>query len=447
MDCIRNITPDTLYLGASDRRLALFENAFPIPRGIAYNAYLVADEKTLLMDTADASVQDRFMEHLGRALSGRPLDYIAVTHMEPDHSATLMRVLERHPEATVICTGLAQEMMARFSPPGPERVRTVGEGETLSTGRHAFTFLMAPMVHWPEVMVVYDKFDKALYSSDAFGAFGALDGALFADEVDFNRDWLPDARRYYANIVGKYGPQVQALLKKAEGLDIRYVAPLHGPVWRKDFPAYLEKYRLWSSYTPEEKGVLIACGSIYGHTQAAAELLACELAARGVFNAALYDVSSTHPSTLLSEAFRLSHLVFASATYNAGIFSPMEAFLNEIAAHNLQNRDYALIENGSWAPTAGKLMAERLGRLKNMRQLAPTVTLRSALNDEQRESIGGMAERIAASLREEGAAAEEPPAGKRFVCTVCGYVYEGASLPEGFLCPLCKKDASYFREA
>lgn len=272
------------------------------------------------------------------------------------------------------------------------------EGDTLSTGRHTLAFAMAPMVHWPEVMVTYDQTDKTLFSADAFGTFGALNGHLFADELDFKCQWLPDARRYYTNIVGKYGPQVQSLLKKAAGLDIARICPLHGPVWRQDLDWFIEKYRLWSTYAPEEKAVLIAYGSVYGHTENAAEILACRLAERGVANIAVHDVSKTHASELVSEAFRCSHLVAASVTYNNGIFTPMETFLLDLKAHGLQNRTVAVVENGSWAPQAGRLMTELLSSMKNMTLLEGTVTLRSSVKEEQRQQLEDLADKIAAEI-------------------------------------------------
>ncbi len=399
MHAVHAITPDLFWLGASDRRLALFENAFPVPRGVSYNAYLVRDEKTVLLDTADMAVSERFMENLEYALDGRPLDYLVVNHMEPDHCATLGEVLRRWPGVQVVGNSKTLSMIGQFFSYDMEgRTLTVKEGDVLTTGRHTFSFYMAPMVHWPETMVTYDAADKVLFSADAFGTFGALSGNLYADELDFPHEWLPDARRYYANIVGKYGAQVQALLKKAAGLEIQYLCPLHGPVWRQEIEWYVEKYQRWSTYTPEDRAVAIFCGSVYGHTENAADILACRLAERGVKNIALYDVSVTHVSHLVSEAFRCSHLVLASATYNGGIFTPMENLLLDLKAHGLQNRTVALIENGTWAPQSGRLMREIVGSMKNMTVLDDAVSLRSSVKEEQRAALEALADKLAAEL-------------------------------------------------
>ena len=399
MHCVQNITKDILFLGASDRRLALFENVFPIPRGVSYNSYLVKDEKTVLMDTVDQAVRNRFLENLAFGLEGRSLDYVVVNHMEPDHAATLMEVLKAYPQAQVVGNAKTIAMIGQFFDCDiSERTVTVKEGDTLNTGRHTFTFVMAPMVHWPEVMVTYDAADKVLFSADAFGTFGALSGNIFADELDFERDWLDDARRYYANIVGKYGVQVQTLLKKAAGLDIAYICPLHGPIWRENMGWFVEKYQTWSTYAPEDKAVAIFCGSVYGHTENAADIVANRLAEKGVKGIRLYDVSNTDVSELVSEAFRCSHLVLASATYNGAIFTPMENFLLDLKAHNLQNRTVAVIDNGTWAATAGKQMREIVGAMKNMTVLENGVSLKSSVKETQRAELEALADTLAADI-------------------------------------------------
>ena len=399
MYCTRSITNDLYWLGASDRRLALFENAYPIPRGISYNAYLLLDEKTVLLDTVDLSVGELFFENLDHLLQDRKLDYVVVNHVEPDHCATLGALLRRHPETQVVGNAKTLTMIGQFfSSSMAENALVVKEGDVLSTGRHELTFVMAPMVHWPETMATYDKTDKVLFSADAFVTFGAMSGNLFADEMNFEKDWLDDARRYYTNIVGKYGPQVQNLLKKAAGLDIQYLCPLHGPIWRKDAAWFIEKYQRWSTYTPEERGVVIAYGSVYGHTQNAAAILANRLSEKGVRNIAMYDVSNTHPSVLVSEAFRCSHLVVASATYNNGIFTPMETMLMDLKAHNLQNRTVAVIENGSWAPQAGKLIRSCFEGMKNITVLDQGVTLKSSVKEEEREALEALADQLAADI-------------------------------------------------
>ena len=304
MYCVKRINDDLFWVGGTDRRLALFENAYPIPRGVSYNAYLLLDEKTVLFDTVDRAITEQFFENIDALLKGRALDYVVVNHMEPDHCATLGEIELRYPGVKVVCNPKTITIFKQFyNFDIDSRAIVVKENDTLCTGRHTFTFLMAPMVHWPEVMVTYDTTDKTLFSADAFGTFGAMNGNLFADEVNFERDWLDDARRYYTNIVGKYGPSVQTLLKKASGLDIRTLCPLHGPVWREDISWYVDKYLTWSSYEPEEKAVMIAYGSIYGNTENAANILACKLAERGIRNIAMYDASYTHPSTIISEAF------------------------------------------------------------------------------------------------------------------------------------------------
>jgi len=396
---VKKLTQDAFWVGGSDRRLALFENVFPIPRGISYNSYLVLDEKTVLLDTVDKAVSGVFFENLEHLLAGRPLDYVIVNHMEPDHCATLGEVARRWPEAKLVGSARTLTMIGQFfSFDAASRFLTAKEGDTLCTGRHTFTFVMAPMVHWPEVMVTYDAADKALYSADAFGTFGALGGNLFADELDFAADWLPDARRYYANIVGKYGCQVQTLLAKADKLDIALLCPLHGPVWRKNIGWYVEKYRRWASYTPEETGVMIAYASVYGDTENAASILAARLGDLGVRNVAMYDVSAAHPSEIVAAAFRFSHLVFAATTYNAGIFCNMETALRDIAAHGLRGRTVALVENGSWAPASGRLMRELVSSMKDMTILEPTVSLRSSVKEAQRAALEALADAVYASM-------------------------------------------------
>ncbi|MGN0800473.1 MAG: flavin reductase [Christensenellales bacterium] len=399
------IREDLFWVGGNDRRLALFENVFPIPRGVSYNAYVMLDEKTVLFDTVDRSVSGVFFESLAHVLAGRKLDYLVVNHMEPDHAATMEELVLRYPEVKIVTNAKAVAMIKQFFTFDVDsRCVVVKEGDTLATGSHTLTFLMAPMVHWPEAMVTYDITTKTLFSADAFGTFGALSGNLFADEVNFERDWLDDARRYYVNIVGKYGTQVQALLKKAATVDIDMICPLHGPVWRSNIAWFVDKYQKWSTYTPEEDAVMIAYASVYGNTENTANILAAKLAERGAKRIAMYDVSATHPSVIVAEAFRCSHLVFASTTYNAGIFCNMETALLDIAAHNLQNRTVALIENGSWAATSGKLMREILAKLKNITVLENTVSLKSSLKEGQLPALDALADAIIASMKKE----EEP---------------------------------------
>ncbi len=396
---VMQINDDVTYVGASDRKLALFEAVYPLVNGVSYNSYLVNDEKTVLLDTVDRSVSGVFFENIAHVLDGRKLDYVIVNHMEPDHAATLGELVLRYPEVKIVSNAKVVAMIKQFFDFDVDaRVEVVAEGDTFSTGKHTFTFAMAPMVHWPEVMVTFDTTDGILYSADAFGTFGALAGNVFADEVDFENKWLDEARRYYTNIVGKYGPQVQMALKKALALDIKMICPLHGPIWRENIAWFVDKYNKWSTYTPEDNTVLIAYASIYGGTENAANILASELAKKGIKNIAMTDVSVTHPSYIISEAFRCSHIVFAAPTYNAGIFTPMETLLLDIAAHNLQNRTVAFIENGSWAPISAKLMGDIVAKMKNMTVLASKATLKSTVKDAQREELKTLASEIAETL-------------------------------------------------
>ena len=399
MYCVKKMTENLYWVGGNDRRLALFENVYPIPRGVSYNAYVVLDEKTVLLDTVDNSVSPIFFENLAHVLNGRKLDYLIVNHMEPDHAATIEAVVLRYPEVTLVCNKKTAQMMKNFfSFDVDSRVHLVAEMDTLCTGKHTFAFVMAPMVHWPEVMVTYDATTKTLFAADAFGTFGALGGNLYADEVNFQTEWLDDARRYYTNIVGKYGTQVQTLLKKAATIDIEMICPLHGPVWRKDIGWFIDKYVHWATYTPEDEAVVIAYASVYGNTETAANILAGKLADLGVRDVRIYDVSATHASYLISECFRASHLVFLSTTYNAGMFVNMENLVHDIVNHNLQNRTIALVENGSWAPTAGGLMRAEFSKLKNCTILDETVTIKSSLKEAQLESMDALAEAIVDSM-------------------------------------------------
>ena len=394
---IRKVTEDLYWIGSSDRRLALFENVYPIPQGVAYNSYVLTDKKTILFDTVDSAVAARFFENLRQILSGKPLDYMVINHMEPDHCSQIANIMREYPSVKIVCNTKTKQMIEQFFPQtyAEDTFLLIKEGDTLSTGNHELTFIFAPMVHWPEVMLTFDKTTGTLFSADAFGTFGALNGNIFADEVDFEKDYLDEARRYYTNIVGKYGQQVQMLLKKASALNIEMICPLHGFIWRQNLQFILEKYNKWSAYEPEEKGVVIAYGSIYGNTENAAEILASKLAEQGVKNIKMYDVSVTHPSYIISECFKYSDLIFAASTYNAGIFVNMENLLHDIIAHNLQNRKIFLIDNGSWAPIAGKQMRELLQGLKNCNVSENTISIKSALQENQISALEQMAKEIA----------------------------------------------------
>ena len=399
MHCTRKVTEQIYWIGGNDRRLALFENIFPIARGVSYNAYIVMDEKTVLLDTADSAISRQFMENVTYVLEGRELDYIIVNHMEPDHCALIEELIGRYPNLKLIGNTKTFQMMKQFFDFDVDaRAVIVKEGDTFSSGNHVFHFVMAPMVHWPETMVTYEEKTKVLFSADGFGTFGALNGNLFADEIDFDRDWLADARRYYTNIVGKYGVQVQNLLKKAAALDIAMICPLHGPVWRENLGYILDKYNIWSTYQPEDSAVMIAYASMYGNTENAANVLAGILAEKGIRKIAVYDVSNTDVSELISETFRCSHIVLAAPTYNAGIYPKMENFLTDMKALNVQNRKVALLENGTWAATSGKQMRELVMSMKNMDIITEEITVKSTLKEEQYGAVVALADQLIATM-------------------------------------------------
>ena len=378
------------YVGVNDTDIDLFESQYPVPHGVSYNSYLLLDDKIALLDTVDKRKYDDWAAKVDAVLDGRTPDYIVVHHLEPDHAGSLQMTIEKYPEATLVLSAKALAMLPQFFDlPAGTKTLSVKEGDTLELGHHTLTFVMAPMVHWPEVMVSYEQTEKVLFSADAFGKFGA---------VGTDEPWPEEARRYFINIVGKYGTPVQNVLKKAAGLDIQYLCPLHGPIWRENLEWFLEKYQRWSTYTPEDRGVAIFCGSIYGHTENAAEILAARLAERGVKNIALYDVSHTDVSYLVSEAFRCSHLVLASATYNGEIYTPMENFLRDLACHGLRGRSVALIENGTWAARSGMLMTKLLEEMKEMRVMEGTVTLKSSVKEAQRRGLESLADAIADEL-------------------------------------------------
>ena len=399
MVCTRAVSDAVIWVGGNDRRLALFENLFPIPRGVSYNSYVILDEKTALLDTVDSSVVLQFLENVRSTLGDKPLDYLIVNHMEPDHCATIEALLPYYPNLKIVGNQKTFQMMRQFFDFDVDKhALVVKEGDALELGKHTLRFYTAPMVHWPEVMVSYEETEKILFSADAFGTFGAVDGALFDDEVDFDKDWLVDARRYYGNIVGKYGPQVQAALKKLSGLDIQTICPLHGPVWRSNLGYLLNKYDLWSRYEPEEKAVAIFYASMYGHTEAAANLLANGLAEAGVKNIAVYDVSSTHVSDLIAEIFRCSHIVLAAPTYNNSIYPAMFNLIHDMKCLLLQNRTVGLIENGTWMPASGKLMRAELEGMKAMKILDPAVTIKSSLKEDSLAQLNALKDAIVASL-------------------------------------------------
>ena len=396
MQCFRKVTEDLYWVGGNDRQIELFENIFPLAKGVSYNSYLLLDEQTVLFDTADYAIGKQFIENVMSVLNGRNLDYIVVNHMEPDHCSLIGELLLHYPDVKIIGNAKTFPMIEQFfSFDLTGKTLTVKEGDTFCSGKHTFRFIMSPMVHWPEAMMTYDEKDKVLFSADAFGTFNALNGNLFNDELDFNREWLDEARRYYTNIVGKYGPQVQNVLKKASSLDIQMICPLHGPVWRSNLNFIIEKYNLWSRYEPEEKGVMIAYASMYGNTENMAEILAVMLAEAGVKNIHMHNISKTHVSELISDSFKYSHIVLASPTYNNGIYPLMDNYLEDMKALSLQNRTIAVLGNGSWAPQATKLISAKIKEMKNMRLLEASVTIKSSLKEAQLEELTSLSRQIA----------------------------------------------------
>lgn len=395
---VRKVVDDLYWVGSNDRRLALFENIHPIPEGVSYNSYLLLDEKTVLFDTADWSVCRDFLENIEHVLNGRDLDYLVIHHMEPDHCASMQEVLLRYPNAKVVSSEKGFLLMHQFGYVVDGREVEVKEGDHLSFGKHEIVFVEAPMVHWPEVLMSFDVTNGVLFAADAFGSFKSLDGKLFNDEVDYDRDWIDSARRYYTNIVGKYGPHVQDVLKKASTLDIQVICPLHGLIWRNNFGYLLDKYTKWSTYEPEKQGVMIVYASMYGNTENAANILASRLVEKGLKDVVMYDVSSTHVSYLISEAFKYSHIVFASVTYNLGIYPPMHNFLMDLKALHVQKRTCAIIENGSWACTVGSLMKEELDSMKQMSLINEELSIVSTMHEKDDKDLDALADGLIASM-------------------------------------------------
>lgn len=399
MYCVRKVNEDIYWVGGNDHRLALFENIHPIPEGVSYNSYLLLDEENVLFDTVDWAVCRQFLENIKKVLGNRNLDYMVINHVEPDHADSIGEIILRYPDVKIICTQKALMLMNQFGFDVNGRTTVVKEGDTKSFGKHKVVFVTAPMVHWPEVMVTYDTTSGTLFSADAFGSFGALDGKLFNDEADFDRDWLEKARRYYTNIVGKYGVQVQSLLKKASKLDIKTICPLHGLVWRNNLGYFLDKYDKWSRYEPEKKGVMIVYASMYGDTETAAGILASKLVEKGIKDVVMYDVSKTHVSYLISESFKYSNIVFACVTYNMKIYPPMLNYLMDMKALNLQKRTVTVIENGSWAPQSGKLIRKILGEMKEMNILDEDMSLKSSMKEDDIGSLDEISDSIIQSMR------------------------------------------------
>ena len=405
MYCVRKVTEDLYWVGANDHRLTLFENIHPIPDGVSYNAYLLLDEKTALLDTVDWSACRQLLENLEHLLAGRPLNYLIINHLEPDHAACIEEILLRYPEVAIVSNEKAFMLMRQFGfHVDSHECIEIREGESLSCGKHLLNFIMAPMVHWPEAMVTFDSTAGVLFSADAFGSFKALDGKLFADEVNFDRDWLDEARRYLTNIVGKYGPHIQLLLKKVATIldQIKYICPLHGLVWREDLMYFIQKYDAWSKYEAEEQGVLIVYASMYGNTENAVQALAAKICDLGMSNVVVYDVSSTHVSYLISEIFKYSHLVLASVTYNLRIYPEMLNFIHDMKALNVQKRRVALVENGSWACKSGDLMQKFLEEeMNDMDVLNERLSIASTLQSNKLSELEALAKEIVDSFKDE----------------------------------------------
>lgn len=392
---IKNVTDDILWIGGSDRRLALFENLFPLPYGVSYNSYVVKDDKTIIFDTADVTIADQYVENLQAALAGSAPDYLVILHMEPDHCSQISRVVSLYPDIKLVGGVQTFKFLHQFFPEldNAEKV-TVKEGDTLDTANHSFSFVAAPMVHWPEVLLAFDTKSGTLFSADAFGTFGSVDSGIFADDYDFENEYLDEARRYYANIVGKYGAQVQAVLKKAQGLDIKTICPLHGPIWRKDLGWFIDKYDKWSLCTPETDDILIVYGSMYGHTASASETLAQIVHAKSGKNVRVFDVSKTDKSFLVGEAWRCSKIVLLAPTYNGGLYLPMESYVEDLVALGLKNRAFALGQNGTWAPVAAKHMSDKLVLLKDCTISETVLTINSALHESDMATVESFADAI-----------------------------------------------------
>ena len=440
---VQNITDSIFYVGANDHDLDLFEGQYIVPNGMAYNSYVIVDDKIAVFDTIDKSKTEEWLDNLAEVLGDRKPDYLIVQHMEPDHSASVHAFAEKYPEAAVVGNKKTFNMIGQFFPELEIANKVeVKDGEILDLGSYKLNFVCAPMVHWPEVMMTYESTEKILFSADAFGKFGAL---------DVDEDWACEARRYYFGIVGKYGAQVQTVLKKAKDLYIEKICPLHGPVLTEDLGYYIDLYDKWSGYKPETEGVCICYTSVYGNTKKAAELLRDELAENGVETIELSDLARCDMAEAVEDAFRYDRLVLATTTYNGGMFPFMQQFIDELTERNYQNRYVAFIENGTWGPAAMRAMKKELEGAKDIKIAENNVTIKSAMTDANREQIAALAKELtpghmdlAAELAEP--AEEEAEEGKKkgFVCNICGYVYEGDTLPDDFICPLCKHPASDF---
>ena len=437
------ITETIKYIGVNDHEIDLFEGQYIVPNGMAYNSYAILDEKVAIMDSVDARFTNAWFSQMEGALAGRTPDYLIVQHMEPDHSANIFNFASKYPEAKIVASSKAFTMMQNFfGTDFAERRIVVGEGDVLSLGSHELHFVTAPMVHWPEVIMTYDATDKVLFSADAFGKFGALD----AEE-----DWACEARRYYIGIVGKYGGQVQKVLEKAATLDIEKICPLHGPVLTEDLGYYLGLYDTWSGYRAEEDGVVICYTSVYGNTKKAVEILASLLEEKGCPKVVVNDLARCDWAEAVEDAFRYSKMVLATTTYNGHIFPFMKEFIDHLTERNYSNRTVGMMENGSWAPQAGRIMKGMLENSKNLTFTKNNVKILSAMDETNLAELEALAEELCQEAEvveavAEEAVAEDAQTKKNFVCKICGYVHEADSLPEDFVCPLCRRGVEDFEE-
>lgn len=429
---MKKLEESLYYVGVSDHSIDLFEGQYPVPNGMAYNSYIIVDKKIAIFDSVDAVCFDEWLKNIKEVLGDKKPDYLIIHHMEPDHSANIMRLVEVYPDITLVSSFLAFKMLDQYFHQPVKNKLLVNEGDKLSLGEHELTFIAAPMVHWPEVMVSYESKTKTLFSADGFGKFGAF---------DYEEDWACEARRYYFGIVGKFGVQVQALLKKAASLDIKRICPLHGPVLDKDLGYYINLYDIWSKYEPEAEGVAIFYTSVYGHTLAAVDELEAKLKKAGAKKVVRFDLARDDESEAVEDAFKYGKIVLATTTYSMSIFPFMNNFINHLIEHNYQNRDIAIIENGSWAPNVEKVIKEKFKDSKDIRFISPVVKILSSMNEENHKQIDEVVDALLGKTKK----VEEEKKSK-WVCKICGYVYEGNELPEGFTCPICKHPASDFEK-
>ena len=435
------IKEDVYYIGVNDHQLDLFEGQYDVPNGMAYNSYVIKDDLIAIFDTVEKNFKDEWFANLKEVLGDEKPTYLIVQHMEPDHSGNLIEFLKAYPDTFVVATTQAFKMMSQFFNYEIKRKIVVTEGDSLNLGKHILKFIMAPMVHWPEVMVTYDETSKTLFSADAFGKFGAL---------DHDEDWACEARRYYFGIVGKYGVQVQNLLKKAENLEIEAICPLHGPMLTENLNYYLNLYDIWSSYQSETDGVAIFYTSVYGHTKETAELLANTLKDKGCPKVVCCDLAREDMAEAVEDAFRYPRIVFATTTFNMSIFPFMRTFLDHLLEHNFQNKTVGLIENGTWAPNAAKVMKDLLSHGKNLNIIEPEVRILSSLTEDNKKQINSLADKL---LEPSECLAKEKETKKvvkkhHFACKICGFVvkFEGEELPKDYVCPICKHPASDFEK-